>query len=60
MFEWLRVHWGTIFIALIVLAVIAGAIVSVVRDHKSGKGGCGGGCQDCAMRGECHKNHEDT
>ena len=25
MLEWLRVHWGTIFIALIVLAVIAGA-----------------------------------
>ena len=57
---WLEIHWGTVLVLLILLAVIAGAVVSVVRDRRSGKSGCGCGCQSCAMRGECHKKKEDT
>jgi hypothetical protein len=54
MIVWLQTHWGTIVVLLILLAVIAAAIGSVIHDRRSGASGCG--CQGCAMRGKCHKN----
>ena len=60
MLTWLQIHWGTILVFLVLLAVIAAAIASVVHDRRSGKNGCGCGCRDCTMRGECHKKHRDS
>lgn len=46
---------GTV-IVLLILALIVGAVIySMIRDKKSGKGGCGCGCKNCAMHGQCHK-----
>ncbi|MBP0975103.1 MAG: FeoB-associated Cys-rich membrane protein [Oscillospiraceae bacterium] len=58
MLNWLHDHLGTLAVLLILLAVIAAAIGSVVRDHWKGCACCG--CEGCAMRGKCHKNQEDT
>lgn len=46
----------TIIISLIILAVFIAIVVSAVRNHKNGKGGCscGGGCSGCSMNGSCH------
>ena len=39
-----------------VLALLVGAIVwSMIRNKKKGKTSCGCGCENCAMRGQCHK-----
>jgi len=44
---------GTFIIGIIVLALLALAVRSMVKDKKSGKSiQCGGDCKDCG--GHCH------
>ena len=45
---------GTVIVFLILAAIVGAAVVSMVRDRRSGKGGCGCGCKNCAMHGKCH------
>lgn len=52
--EWIIENIGTILVSLIVLAVIGGAAAVVIRNRRSGKGRCGCGCANCAMRAQCH------
>ena len=40
---------GTIIVGLILLAIVALIVRKLVRDKRSGKGGCG--CESCAMGG---------
>ncbi len=57
MLAWFADNLGTIVVSLILIAVVALIIAKMVKDRKNGKspGGCGCGCEHCAMRGKCHK-----
>lgn len=52
MLAWLSANFATIFVGLIVLALVALALRSVLRSRK--KGGCAGGCSGCSLAGTCH------
>lgn len=40
--------WGTLLVAVIIIAVVALAVLSMVRDKKAGKSlQCGGNCKNC-------------
>ena len=57
MLQWIGENVGSI-IAVIVLAVLLGAIiVKMINDKKSGKSGCGCGCEHCAMKDSCHSDN---
>ena len=44
---------GTFIIGIIVFAIVALAVRSMIKDKKSGKSiQCGGDCKDCG--GHCH------
>lgn len=45
---------ATIIISLIIVAVVAAIIISMVRNRKKGKSSCGYGCSNCPMSGSCH------
>ena len=52
--EWLSQNLATIVIVA-VLAVIFGLLIySLIRDKRSGKSSCGGGCAGCANACYCH------
>ena len=55
MFEWIAGNYVTVIAILVLAAVIAGAVWSVVRDKKKGRSSCGAGCANCPMHGSCHK-----
>lgn len=46
---------GTLVIGIILVAVVAAIIVSLVKNKKHGKSSCGNNCAHCAMAGSCHK-----
>ncbi|MBR4580324.1 MAG: FeoB-associated Cys-rich membrane protein [Lachnospiraceae bacterium] len=54
MIQFITANIGTIVIALVVAGIVAAIIVSIVRDKKKGKSSCGCGCENCAMKGQCH------
>ncbi len=45
---------GTIIAGTIVLLIIAGAVLSIVKNKRQGKGSCG--CANCALNGKCHES----
>ena len=55
MMAWLADNLGTIVISLILTAVVAAIIISMVRDKKKGKSSCGCDCAHCGCCGSCHK-----
>ena len=58
MLQWISANIGTILISLVLLAVVALIIRSMVYDKKQGKSSCGGNCAGCAACGACHnKSH---
>lgn len=38
---------GTVVVGAVLALVVAGIVMSIVRDKKSGKGTCGGDCSKC-------------
>ena len=52
---WLVSNLGTLIVLIIVAAVVAAVFLSMIKDKKSGKGGCGCGCENCALHAQCHK-----
>jgi len=54
MLEWLYANWANILILMLVGALIALAVISMIRDKKAGKSSCGCNCAKCAMAGKCH------
>lgn len=42
-------NFPTIIIGVIVFAVVAVAVIKLIRDKKMHKGGCLGGCAGCTM-----------
>lgn len=58
MLEWILNNWGTVVVAVVVLAIVVTVIGIMRRDKKQGKCSCGGSCECCTMN--CHnssKNH---
>ena len=53
MLEWLTANAATIIISLVLLAAVCLIVRKLVKDKRSGKGGCscGGNCGSC---GVCH------
>ena len=54
MLQWISANIGTILISLVLLAVVALIIRSMVHDKKQGKSSCGCNCAGCAVCGACH------
>ena len=46
---------GTAIVILVLAAVVALIVFSIVRDRKAGKSSCGCKCSCCPMAGQCHK-----
>lgn len=64
MLAWIQAHIAVILICVALVAVLALAVWSLVRDKKRGKSSCGANCAHCAMAGKCHggqgnARHED-
>ena len=47
MLQWISANIGTILISLVLLAVVALIIRSMMRDKKQGRSSCGGNCAGC-------------
>ena len=47
-------HRGYIVVTLVLILIVAAVIFRMVRDKRSGKGGCGCGCSGCANAPYCH------
>ena len=56
MLQWISANIGTILISLVLLAVVALIIRSMVNDKKQGKSSCGGNCASCGGCCACHKD----
>ncbi len=54
MFAWIVENAVTLTACAIVLATIAVAIISLIRDKKNKKGGCTGNCATCGMACSYH------
>lgn len=55
-FSFLASHMGDIIVTLVLVLLVGAVIVRMVKDKKSGKGGCGCGCEGCANAPCCHAN----
>lgn len=53
MLVFLAANWINIALILVVTAVVALMIRSLVRDKKAGKSACGGSCASCGACGGC-------
>ena len=58
MLLWLKTNIATVIICLVLIAVVAAIIVSLVRNKKKGKSSCGCNCAHCAMAGSCHSANQ--
>lgn len=54
MFAYIASHMGYIVVTLILVLIVAAVIARIVKDKKTGKGGCGCGCKGCANAPYCH------
>ena len=55
MLLWLKTNIATVIICLVLIAVVAAIIVSLVRNKKKGKSSCGCNCPHWPTAGPCHK-----
>ena len=56
MAAWFSENIGSIIVGLILLAIVAAVIRTMIKDKRSGRSSCGCGCANCAMSGSCHKS----
>lgn len=54
MSAWFASNWGTILVGLLLLALVAAILRSLIGDRKKGVGGCGCGCSGCPHSAQCH------
>jgi hypothetical protein len=50
--RFIQANIGTIIVGTIVFALLALALVRLIRNARKGKAGCGCGCPGCAARPE--------
>lgn len=53
--EWLVSNIGSILVLLLLTGGLTALCVHLVKQKKQGKSSCCCGCQNCAMKGCCHK-----
>ena len=53
--EWLLSNAGTLVVLLILAGIVAGIVISMIRNKKKGKSSCGCPCEDCVMHDRCKK-----
>ena len=51
--NWIKENLPTIFVSVVVAALIILAVVKLARDRKKGKSSCGGCCCGCSMAEFC-------
>lgn len=54
------INMPTVIVGVIVAAVIALVIIKIIKDKKSGKGGCSCGCDGCSAGCNCHSDEKDS
>ena len=54
MLQWISANAGTLVLCILLLAVVAWIVRSLLRQRKQGKSSCGCNCAHCAMYGSCH------
>ncbi len=54
MAAFLAENGGTILVLAVVAVLVGGVILSLRRDRRAGKSGCGCGCDGCPSKGICH------
>ncbi|MCC8192814.1 MAG: FeoB-associated Cys-rich membrane protein [Ruminococcus sp.] len=62
MFSWLLDNLATIIICIVLLAVVALIVRSMIVNKKKGKSSCscGCGCDGCPSAGMCHPKGDTT
>ena len=53
MIAWVRENLGTIVVSAILIAIVAGIIISMIKNKKSGRSCCSGSCAHCDMCAGC-------
>ncbi|NLF80023.1 MAG: FeoB-associated Cys-rich membrane protein [Clostridia bacterium] len=59
MVEFFTNNLATIITAIVVFALVAAAVVKIVRDKIRHKSSCGCGCANCPISGSCNKKNTD-
>ncbi len=59
MFDFIIDNAATIIVTLILAAVVAAALIKIIKNKKSGKSSCGCGCSGCAMKNSCHSGSKE-
>ena len=54
MLQWFSANAGTLVLCILLLAVVALIVRSLLRQRKQGKSSCGCNCAHCAMHSSCH------
>ena len=54
MFAYIASHMGYIIVTLVLILIVAAVIVQMVKEKKTGKGGCGCGSMGCPTPPYCH------
>ena len=60
MIAYLASHTGDIVVLLVLALLVGAVVVRMVKDKKTGKGGCGCGCKGCANAPYCHPPKFDS
>jgi hypothetical protein len=53
MISWIVGNIGTIIITFFLILMVAGIIISMIKDRKRGISSCGGNCAHCKMCTDC-------
>ena len=54
MLAYIASHMGYIVVTLVLILIVAAVIGRMVKEKKTGQGGCGCGCKGCANAPYCH------
>ncbi len=47
-------NWGNLLVIALIVLVMAAVVRGQWKKRKSGKSGCGCGCDGCPSKGMCH------
>lgn len=56
MTDWLSANASTLFVAGVLVVLIAVAVAVMHKNRKTGRSTCGGSCSGCPMGADCHRN----
>lgn len=59
MFTLIIENAATIIVTLILAAVVAAALIKIIKNKKSGRSSCGCSCSGCVMKDRCHSDSKE-